>query len=86
MFEEDCIFRNWALEALEMAGIKYRIVCVSRIISGILDVGRAGLALAPIVQSNVPSDINIVGIEEGLPVLPVSNIVLHKVKNHYLKQ
>ncbi len=80
VFEEDCIFREWAIEALAKAGIKYRIVYVSRSISGILDAVRAGLAVAPIVKSNVPSDLEIVGIEEGLPVLPISNIVLHKAK------
>jgi len=80
VFEEDCIFRNWAMEALEKAGMEYRIVYVSRSISGILDAVRAGLAIAPIVQSNVPSDLTIIGIEDGFPVLPVSNIVLHKVK------
>ncbi len=80
VFEEDCIFRNWAMEALEKAGMEYRIVYVSRSISGILGAVRAGLAIAPIVQSNVPSDLTIIGIEDGFPVLPVSNIVLHKVK------
>ncbi|KAA3656243.1 MAG: LysR family transcriptional regulator [Chloroflexi bacterium] len=81
VFEEDCIFRTWATEALEKAGINYRIVYVSRSISGILDAVRAGLAIAPVVQSNVPADLRIVGAESGLPVLPVSNIVLHKVKS-----
>ncbi len=80
VFEEDCIFRTWALEALEKADIPYRIVYVSRSISGLLDAVRAGLAIAPVVKSNVPSDLIIVGIENGLPVLPVSNIVLHKAK------
>lgn len=80
VFEEDCIFRKWAMEALEKADIKYRIVYVSRSMSGILDAVRAGLALAPIVRSNAPSDLKIVGIQEALPVLPVSNIVLHKAK------
>jgi DNA-binding transcriptional LysR family regulator len=79
VFEEDCIFRNWTIEALEKAGLKYRIVYVSRSISGILDAVRARLALAPIVQSNVPPDLKVVGMEEGLPVLPVSTVVLHKV-------
>lgn len=81
VFEEDCIFRAWAIEALEKAGLKYRIVYVSRSISGILDAVRAGLAIAPVVQSNVPPDLKIVGVEGGLPVMPVSNIVLHKVKS-----
>ncbi len=79
-FEEDCIFRIWALEALEKAGIEYRIVYVSRSISGLLDAVKSGFAIAPIIKSNVSSDLKIVGIEDGLPVLPVSNIALHKTK------
>ena len=78
-FEDDCIFRTWALKALEKAGIEYRIVYVSRSMSGILDAVRAGLAIAPIVQSNVPSDLITLGPENGLPVLPISDIVLHTV-------
>ncbi len=80
VFEDDCIFRTWAIEALEKSGISYRIVYVSRSISGLIDAVRAGFAVAPIIRSNVPSDLQIVGIENGLPVLPVSNIVLHKTK------
>ncbi len=78
-FEEDCIFRTWALKALEKAGIEYRIVYVSRSISGIHDAVRAGLAIAPVVQSNVPPDLVTLGPEDGLPVLPISDIVLHTV-------
>ncbi|BBO70664.1 LysR family transcriptional regulator [Desulfosarcina alkanivorans] len=80
VFEEGCIFRTWALEALEKSGISYRIVYVSRSISGLIDSVRAGLAVAPIIRSNAPADLKIVGLENGLPVLPVSNIVLHKTK------
>ncbi len=80
VFEDDCIFRSWAVEALEKSGISYRIVYVSRSISGLIDAVRAGFAIAPIIRSNVPTDLKIVGLENGLPVLPVSNIVLHKTK------
>ena len=79
-FEEDCIFRSWAVQGLEKAGIKYRIVYVSRSISGLIDAVKAGFAIAPIIRSTVPADLKILGIEEGLPVLPVSNIALHKSK------
>ncbi len=51
-----------------------------RRISGVLDAIRAGLAITPIVKSNVPPDLKTVGIENGLPVLPISNVVLHTVK------
>jgi hypothetical protein len=37
------------------------------------------LAIAAIVQSNVPEDLSMVGVEIGLPVLPISDIVLHMV-------
>jgi DNA-binding transcriptional LysR family regulator len=79
-FEEGCIFRTWALEALEKAGIEYRIVYVTRSISGLLDAITSGFAIAPIIKSNVPLDLKIAGIEEGLPILPVSNIALHKTR------
>jgi len=81
-FEEDCIFRSWALEGLEKTGIEYRIVYVSRSLSGLLDAVEAGFAIAPIISSNVPAELKILGIEDGLPVLPVSNIVLHKSKKN----
>ncbi|MCG8643013.1 MAG: LysR substrate-binding domain-containing protein [Desulfobacterales bacterium] len=80
VFEEGCIFRTWALDALEKSGIPYRIVYISRSISGLIDAVRAGFAVAPVIRSNVPSDLKIIGLESGLPVLPVSNIVLHKTK------
>ena len=80
VFEDDCIFRTWAIEALEKFGLIYRIVYVSRSISGLMDAVRAGFAVAPIIRSNVPPDLKIVGIGNGLPLLPISNIVLHKTK------
>ncbi|ACN16897.1 HTH-type transcriptional regulator (LysR family protein) [Desulforapulum autotrophicum HRM2] len=80
VFEEDCIFRSWAIEALEKSGIRYRIAYVSRSISGLLDAVKAGIAVAPIILSNVPAELKTVDLEHGLPVLPVSNIVLHKTK------
>ena len=80
VFEEGCIFRTWAIEALERAGIRYRIVYVSRCISGLIDVVRSGFAVAPIIRSNAPPDLKLVELGDGLPVLPVSNIVLHKTR------
>jgi DNA-binding transcriptional LysR family regulator len=80
VFETDCIFRTWALTALEQANIDHRLVYVSHSLSGILDAVRAGLAVAPIVQSNLPADLVRIGMESGLPVLPISDIVLHTVK------
>ncbi|WP_027720161.1 LysR family transcriptional regulator [Maridesulfovibrio zosterae] len=75
--EDECIFQEWAVHALEQAGISYRIVYVSRGLSGILDAARAGLAIAPVIRRNLPSDLAILGSEHGLPMLPKSSIVLN---------
>lgn len=82
VFEEGCIFRTWATEALDKFGINYRIVYVSHSLSGLIDAVRAGFAVAPIIRSNVPSDLKILGLKDGLPILPVSNIVLHKSRKN----
>jgi len=57
-----------------------RIVYVTRSISRLLDAVTSGFAIAPIIKSNVPLDLKIAGIEDGLPILPVSNIALHKTR------
>lgn len=80
VFDVDCIFRTWALDALEKSGLDFRIVYVSQSISGLIDAVRAGFAVAPIIKSNVPDDLKICGLEDGLPILPVSNIALHKTR------
>lgn len=82
VFEEGCIFRTWATEALDKFGINYRIVYISHSLSGLIDAVRAGFAVAPIIRSNVPSDLKILGLKDGLPILPVSNIVLHKSRKN----
>ncbi|WP_291329944.1 LysR substrate-binding domain-containing protein [Desulfovibrio sp. UCD-KL4C] len=75
--EDECIFQEWALNALDKAGISYRVVYVSRGLSGILDAVRAGLAIAPAIKRNLPTDLAILGTKQGLPLLPKSSIVLN---------
>ena len=78
--EEGCLFRDWALDALAEAGIPYRIVYVSRGLSGVLDAARAGLALTPAIERTLPR--GLVGFDErqGLPALPPSCAVLHTAR------
>jgi DNA-binding transcriptional LysR family regulator len=78
--EEGCLFRDWALSALAEAGIPYRIVYVSRGLSGVLDAARAGLAVTPAIERTLPGDL--VGLDErhGLPALPPSCAVLHTAR------
>lgn len=75
--EDGCIFTDWALQALDREGIPYRIVYVSRGLSGVFEATRAGLAITPAITRTIPEDMMALGTEQGMPALPQSVIVLH---------
>jgi DNA-binding transcriptional LysR family regulator len=55
------------MEALDRAGIAYRVAYSSRHYSGQLAAVMAGLAVAPFPQSSVQGDLKVLGEEAGLP-------------------
>ena len=80
-YAEGCAYRNWALEALRQAGKNYWIAFVSPSIAGILAAVKAGLAVAPIGGSSLDGSIRVLGPEQGFPLLPVSEVSLHRAAN-----
>jgi DNA-binding transcriptional LysR family regulator len=62
-----CCWRRMALEALDRAGVPYRIAYSSRHYLGQLAPLLAGLALAPLPRSTVTGDLKAFGEEAGLP-------------------
>ena len=58
-----------ALEALDRAGIQYRVAYTSRHYIGQLAAVLAGLAVAPLPSMVVTQDLKVVGEEAGLPPL-----------------
>ncbi len=81
VFQEGCLYRKWAIQALEKQNIKYRIAYSCPSISGVLSAVKAGLAVAPIGVSTLVSDLRTISIET-LPALPSAKIYLHKSENH----
>lgn len=67
-----CCWRRMALEALDRAGIQYRVAYSSRHYLGQLAALMAGLAVAPLPRSTVTGDLKIFGAESGLP--PIGNL------------
>ncbi|MCY1462256.1 hypothetical protein D9M71_800130 [compost metagenome] len=57
-------------------GREYRVAYTSPSLSAIMAVVSAGLALTAQLQSLIPNDMRIVGEAEGLPQLPLCNIML----------
>jgi DNA-binding transcriptional LysR family regulator len=76
-----CCWRRKGLEALDRAGVAYRIAYSSKHYSGQLAAVMAGLALAPLPLSSVRGDLKVFGAEVGLPPLGHVEIELHRAVN-----
>ena len=78
LFPGDCYCRQWALAALDKAGIHYRIAYTCQSIMGIQAAVCAGLAVTVISQSIIPEGMRRLAEEEGFPALPYAAFRLHR--------
>ncbi|OWJ94409.1 LysR family transcriptional regulator [Pseudomonas sp. A46] len=76
MFNNDCFCRAWACNALDAMGRQYRVAYTSPSLSAIMAVVSAGLAVTAQLQSLITPDMRVLGEEDGLPQLPLANIML----------
>lgn len=72
------LFRNWATGALDAAKIRWRVVYSSTSISAIESAAAAGIALTVVKRSTARRDLRLLGVHDGLPPLPTSEIALHR--------
>ncbi|SIR58914.1 MULTISPECIES: LysR family transcriptional regulator [unclassified Bosea (in: a-proteobacteria)] len=71
------MFREWALAALDEAGLRWRILFSSTSIGAVEAVAASGAALTVVKQGTARAGLRLLGQEEGLPLLPASEIALH---------
>jgi DNA-binding transcriptional LysR family regulator len=76
VFEPGCIFRDWAVEALDKTDRAYRIAYSSASMSGLVTAVEAGLAVTILPRSALPEDFRELTPEEGFPPLPAVDIGL----------
>ena len=76
VFHPGCIYRGWAIQALENQGRDFRIAYSSPSISGVLAAVRAGLAVSP-VGASTPLDGLRVLSKGVLPALPSAMVSMH---------
>ncbi len=81
VYRHNCIYRKWAVDALEAIGRAYHIAYMSPSIAGILAAVRSGLAVAPVGLSVVADDVQIIGSRQGFPPLPLAEVCLFKAAN-----
>ena len=76
LWEEGCVWRADALEALGREGRDYRVAYMSAHTAGQRAAIRADLAVAPLPKSFIGDDIVALGPEEGLPPLSNYNLAM----------
>ena len=78
LFQQGCIFRSWALKALDDMGKPYRVAYSSPSITGIQAIVGAGLGVTVLVRSILSEKMLELSPQDGFPELPDSVITLLK--------
>ena len=77
LYPPGCLFRQWALEALDRSGRAWRLAFVSHSLGAVEAIAAQGLAVTVVKQSMLPSALTALGAKEGMPKLPRADIRLH---------
>lgn len=76
LFDQACSWRSKALDALEAAGIDYRVVFTSASVAGVRAGIRAGYAVGALARSTAGADLRPVAGSGAPPPLPPAELVL----------
>ena len=76
LFNTECCGRAGTCNALGARGIDYRVAYTGPSLSAIFAVVAAGLAVTAQLQSLIGGNMRILGENEGLPQLPLANVML----------
>jgi DNA-binding transcriptional LysR family regulator len=77
LYPSGCLFRKWALEALDRSGRPWRLAFVSHSLSAVEAVAAKGLAVTVVKESTLPSSLTVLGADAGMPKLPRADIRMH---------
>ena len=77
VFHEGCLQRRWALEALDLQGISYRIAFSSLSLTAIQAAVATGFAVSPMLQSCSGAGCHFLPQNCALPRLPDVTVALH---------
>ncbi|UGV28736.1 LysR family transcriptional regulator [Rhodopseudomonas boonkerdii] len=81
LYPQGCLFRKWAMDALDAAGRPWRLAFVSHSQAAVAAVVAQGLAVTVMKQGTFPSQLRPLSEKNGMPGLPVAEIRLHRAPN-----
>ena len=80
LYPVGCLFRAWAMAALDGAGRPWRMVYESASLGAVEAAVAAGLAIGVAKAGTAAPGLRRLGPAEGMPELPVAEIALHRAR------
>jgi DNA-binding transcriptional LysR family regulator len=81
LYPQGCLFRKWAMEALDAARRPWRLAFVSHSLAAVEAVAAQGLAVTVVKAGTFPARLRMLSDQDGLPGLPAADICLHRASN-----
>jgi DNA-binding transcriptional LysR family regulator len=81
LYPPGCLFRKWAMEALDAAKRPWRLAFVSHSQAAVESIVAQGLAVTVVKAGTFPGRLRALSHEDGMPTLPAADIRLHRATN-----
>lgn len=78
LYRQGCLFRKWAMEALDAAKRPWRLAFVSQSQGAVEAIVAQGLAVTVVKAGTFPQGLRPLSPDDGLPKLPAADICLHR--------
>jgi DNA-binding transcriptional LysR family regulator len=80
LYPRGCLFRSWAMQALDEANRTWRLAFVSHSLAAVEAIAAQGLAVTVFKSGTFPSRLRRLSERDGLPPLPGAEIRLHRAQ------
>jgi DNA-binding transcriptional LysR family regulator len=81
LYPQGCLFRTWAMQALDAANRPWRLAFVSHSRSAVESLTAQGLAVTVVKEGTFPPTLRRLSHRDGMPPLPRAEIRLHRAPN-----
>jgi len=78
LYPQGCLFRKWAMDALDAAKRRWRLAFVSHSLAAVEAIAAQGLAVTVMKSGTFPARLRRLSERDGLPPLPAADICLHR--------
>jgi DNA-binding transcriptional LysR family regulator len=81
LYPQGCLFRSWAMQALDAAKRPWRLAFVSHSLAAVEAIAAQGLAVSVVKAGTFPPRLRRLSERDGMPPLPRAEIRLHRAAN-----